>query len=74
MRLDGVSFLFNLIGRILTCFFTLNCCDIGLFCDDDRSDCTQIPKLRIACGSGPSGQRSMWSMCEECGAVQMMEV
>jgi len=38
-----------------------------------RPDCAQIPKLRVSCEAGPNGQRSMWSMCEECGAVQMLD-
>ncbi|KAI5123848.1 hypothetical protein M0805_005667 [Coniferiporia weirii] len=38
-----------------------------------RNDCKQIPKLRIACGAGPSGQRSMWAMCEECGAIEIVD-
>ncbi|KAF9529268.1 hypothetical protein CPB83DRAFT_906226 [Crepidotus variabilis] len=35
--------------------------------------CTQIPKLRVACASGVSGQRSMWTHCEECGAISIIE-
>ncbi|EJD03142.1 uncharacterized protein FOMMEDRAFT_108277 [Fomitiporia mediterranea MF3/22] len=38
-----------------------------------RSDCKQLPKLRVACGAGPSGNRSMWGLCEECGAIQMLD-
>ncbi|KAL5523916.1 hypothetical protein ACEPAG_8089 [Sanghuangporus baumii] len=37
------------------------------------SGCKQLPKLRVACGSGPTGQRSMWGLCEECGAIQMLD-
>ena len=37
------------------------------------STCTQIPKLRIACASGIGGQRSMWTHCEECGAISIVE-
>ncbi|TFK44552.1 hypothetical protein BDQ12DRAFT_673199 [Crucibulum laeve] len=37
------------------------------------SGCTQIPKLRIACAAGPNGQRTMWSFCEQCGAISMVE-
>ncbi|KAJ2913463.1 hypothetical protein MD484_g6950, partial [Candolleomyces efflorescens] len=37
------------------------------------SNCTQIPKLRIACASGINGQRSMWSHCEQCGAISMVD-
>ncbi|PPQ98442.1 hypothetical protein CVT24_004121 [Panaeolus cyanescens] len=37
------------------------------------SGCTQIPKLRIACASGVNGQRTMWSHCEQCGAISMVE-
>ncbi|KXN90184.1 hypothetical protein AN958_04674 [Leucoagaricus sp. SymC.cos] len=35
--------------------------------------CSQIPKLRIACASGLNGQRTMWSFCEQCGAISMVE-
>lgn len=35
--------------------------------------CSQIPKLRIACSPGANGQRSMWSHCEQCGAISMVE-
>lgn len=38
-----------------------------------RPDCKQIPKLRVACGAGPSGRRSMWGICEECGAIEMLD-
>ncbi|KIM45135.1 hypothetical protein M413DRAFT_17235 [Hebeloma cylindrosporum] len=37
------------------------------------SNCTQIPKLRVACASGINGQRTMWSHCEQCGAISMVE-
>ncbi|XP_006460948.1 hypothetical protein AGABI2DRAFT_150774 [Agaricus bisporus var. bisporus H97] len=37
------------------------------------SACSQIPKLRIACSSGLNGQRTMWSFCEQCGAISMVE-
>ncbi|KAF8972921.1 hypothetical protein BDZ97DRAFT_1648676 [Flammula alnicola] len=37
------------------------------------SDCTQIPKLKVACASGANGQRTMWSHCEQCGAISMVE-
>jgi hypothetical protein len=37
------------------------------------SNCTQIPKLRMACASGVNGQRTMWSHCEQCGAISMVE-
>ncbi|KAI0779993.1 hypothetical protein C8Q74DRAFT_732331 [Fomes fomentarius] len=35
-------------------------------------NCTQIPKLRMACSAGPNGRRSMWAHCEECGAIEMV--
>jgi len=35
--------------------------------------CSQIPKLRVACASGLNGQRTMWSFCEQCGAISMVE-
>ncbi|KAF9559863.1 hypothetical protein CPC08DRAFT_637242 [Agrocybe pediades] len=37
------------------------------------TNCTQIPKLRIACASGVNGRRTMWSHCEQCGAISMVE-
>ncbi|KAH9894774.1 hypothetical protein C8Q73DRAFT_789971 [Cubamyces lactineus] len=36
-------------------------------------NCTQIPKLRMACAAGPNGRRSMWAHCEECGAIEMVD-
>ncbi|KAH8107852.1 hypothetical protein BXZ70DRAFT_16615 [Cristinia sonorae] len=36
-------------------------------------NCSQIPKLRMACSSGPNGQRTMWAHCEECGAIEMVD-
>ncbi|KAL4252630.1 hypothetical protein ABKN59_005299 [Abortiporus biennis] len=35
--------------------------------------CSQIPKLRMACSSGPNGQRTMWAHCEQCGAIEMVD-
>ncbi|TEB37529.1 hypothetical protein FA13DRAFT_1752279 [Coprinellus micaceus] len=37
------------------------------------SNCTQIPKLRMACASGVNGLRTMWSHCEQCGAISMVD-
>ncbi|KAL0956131.1 hypothetical protein HGRIS_002297 [Hohenbuehelia grisea] len=37
------------------------------------SNCYQIPKLRVACASGPNGSRTMWSFCEQCGAISMVD-
>ncbi|KAK0437504.1 hypothetical protein ARMSODRAFT_880036 [Armillaria solidipes] len=37
------------------------------------SHCSQIPKLRIACAPGVHGQRTMWSFCEQCGAISMVD-
>ncbi|KAF8891727.1 hypothetical protein BD779DRAFT_143700 [Infundibulicybe gibba] len=37
------------------------------------SHCSQIPKLRVACASGINGQRTMWSFCEQCGAISMVD-
>ncbi|KAF9467281.1 hypothetical protein BDZ94DRAFT_1156143 [Collybia nuda] len=37
------------------------------------SSCSQIPKLRVACAPGLNGQRTMWSFCEQCGAISMVE-
>ncbi|KAI9452475.1 hypothetical protein BJY52DRAFT_1205662 [Lactarius psammicola] len=38
-----------------------------------HGNCTQIPKLRVACASGSHGQRTMWSHCEQCGAIEMID-
>jgi hypothetical protein len=27
----------------------------------------------MACASGPNGQRSMWSLCEQCGAISIID-
>ncbi|KIM91992.1 hypothetical protein PILCRDRAFT_57034 [Piloderma croceum F 1598] len=35
--------------------------------------CAQIPKLRIACAAGPNGRRTMWSFCEDCGSISMVD-
>lgn len=43
------------------------------FATVSSSDCTQIPKLRVACASGVNGQRSMWTHCEQCGAISIVE-
>ncbi|KAH9963433.1 hypothetical protein BGW80DRAFT_1438595 [Lactifluus volemus] len=32
-----------------------------------------IPKLRVACASSAQGQRTMWSHCEQCGAIEMID-
>ncbi|KAJ7594731.1 hypothetical protein C8J56DRAFT_927505 [Mycena floridula] len=37
------------------------------------SHCSQIPKLRIACAPGLNGTRTMWSFCEQCGAISMVD-
>ncbi|KAG2111290.1 uncharacterized protein F5147DRAFT_573724 [Suillus discolor] len=37
------------------------------------SHCSQIPKLRVACSAGPDGSRTMWSFCEQCGAISMVD-
>ncbi|OJA17469.1 hypothetical protein AZE42_03922 [Rhizopogon vesiculosus] len=37
------------------------------------SRCSQIPKLRVACSAGPDGSRTMWSFCEQCGAISMVD-
>ncbi|KAI9437576.1 hypothetical protein H4582DRAFT_2111788 [Lactarius indigo] len=29
--------------------------------------------LRVACASGSHGQRTMWSHCEQCGAIEMID-
>ncbi|KAF8269233.1 hypothetical protein EI94DRAFT_1771331 [Lactarius quietus] len=50
---------------------------VGLFEPKNNTfhhgNCTQIPKLRIACASGSHGQRTMWSHCEQCGAIEMID-
>jgi len=35
--------------------------------------CSQIPKLKVACAPGLQGQRTMWSFCEQCGAISMVD-
>jgi len=37
------------------------------------SQCSQIPKLRVACSAGLDGSRTMWSFCEQCGAISMVD-
>ncbi|KAK7057411.1 hypothetical protein R3P38DRAFT_2840801 [Favolaschia claudopus] len=37
------------------------------------SSCSQIPKLKVACAPGVNGQRTMWSYCEQCGAIDMVD-
>ncbi|KAF8908821.1 hypothetical protein CPB85DRAFT_1222408, partial [Mucidula mucida] len=37
------------------------------------SNCSQIPKLKVACASSIGGQRTMWSFCEQCGAISMVD-
>ncbi|KAG2150411.1 hypothetical protein DEU56DRAFT_779806 [Suillus clintonianus] len=37
------------------------------------SHCSQIPKLRVACSAGSDGSRTMWSFCEQCGAISMVD-
>ncbi|KAH9948985.1 hypothetical protein B0H21DRAFT_197785 [Amylocystis lapponica] len=36
-------------------------------------NCSQVPKLRIACSPGLNGQRTMWAHCEQCGAIDMVQ-
>ncbi|KAF9264195.1 hypothetical protein L218DRAFT_863460 [Marasmius fiardii PR-910] len=36
------------------------------------SNCSQIPKLRVACAPGLNGKRTMWSFCEQCGSISMV--
>ncbi|KAI0683783.1 hypothetical protein BC835DRAFT_718514 [Cytidiella melzeri] len=36
-------------------------------------NCSQIPKLRMACAAGLNGQRTMWAHCEQCGAIEMVD-
>ncbi|TRM69745.1 hypothetical protein BD626DRAFT_563471 [Schizophyllum amplum] len=40
---------------------------------DHGTNCTQIPKLRVACAAGPNGRRAMWSHCEQCGNIWMVD-
>ncbi|KAH7108109.1 hypothetical protein BKA62DRAFT_667086 [Auriculariales sp. MPI-PUGE-AT-0066] len=35
--------------------------------------CTTIPKLRMSCAAGMYGRRTMWTHCETCGAIEMVE-
>lgn len=44
-----------------------------IICTPYRTNCIQIPKLKIACATGVNGQRTMWSHCEQCGAISMVE-
>ncbi|KAG8213986.1 hypothetical protein J3R82DRAFT_10736 [Butyriboletus roseoflavus] len=37
------------------------------------SQCSQIPKLRVACSAAADGSRTMWSFCEQCGAISMVD-
>ncbi|KAK7472876.1 hypothetical protein VKT23_000984 [Stygiomarasmius scandens] len=37
------------------------------------SRCSSIPKLRVACAPGLNGERTMWSFCEDCGAISMVQ-
>ncbi|KII92493.1 hypothetical protein PLICRDRAFT_89080 [Plicaturopsis crispa FD-325 SS-3] len=37
------------------------------------TSCSQIPKLKVACAPGLNGQRTMWSFCEQCGSISMVE-
>jgi len=36
-------------------------------------NCSQIPKLRVACSPGLNGARTMWAFCEQCGAIEMVD-
>lgn len=36
------------------------------------TNCSQIPRLRMASHPGLDGRRSLWSHCIECGAVEMV--
>jgi hypothetical protein len=38
------------------------------------TNCTQLPKLRMACAAGPGRARTMWSSCEQCGAIAMVDL
>jgi len=37
------------------------------------TSCNQIPKLRVACSAGLDGTRTMWSFCEQCGAISQVD-
>ncbi|KAF7797966.1 hypothetical protein EIP86_009173 [Pleurotus ostreatoroseus] len=39
-----------------------------------HGNCHQIPKLRMSCAAGPNGQRTMWAHCEQCGAIEMVDI
>jgi len=39
----------------------------------NHANCTQIPKLRMACAAGPHGQRTMFAFCEQCGSIEMLD-
>ncbi|KAF8518757.1 hypothetical protein JB92DRAFT_2901558 [Gautieria morchelliformis] len=37
------------------------------------SNCYQIPRLRVSCESGIGGQRTLWTQCDQCGAIDMID-
>ncbi|OBZ66983.1 hypothetical protein A0H81_12996 [Grifola frondosa] len=45
----------------------------GPFFAHHGQNCSQIPKLRVACSPGLNGQRTMWAHCEQCGAIEMVD-
>jgi len=45
----------------------------GPMSTSSHQHCTQIPKLRVACSSGPHGQRMMYTLCEQCGCIEMVD-
>jgi len=38
-----------------------------------RSDCTQIPKLRFSAYPDADGERTMYTHCEGCGAIEIIK-
>jgi len=68
---------FQLYPSVEELEFTQNSPSIGLLqptgFTHNNGTCSMIPKLRIACESGLSGRRTMWSFCEECGAIAIVD-
>jgi hypothetical protein len=59
--------------NFLFLFLVLRLCSIcsSRFCFS--TGCSQIPKLKVACAPGLGGKRTMWSFCEQCGAISMVD-
>jgi len=57
--------------------FLMSGFEYGLWTDHGRfwhrSGCMQIPKLRLSAYPNADGERTMWTHCEECGAIEMIK-